>query len=205
MIKESKESKIKRIIFLCWFVISIICTGIVKDNNIRLIMIGQFFLLYGYINVLQEKFRFNIGYIASFIGLFMILYGTVKNGYINIGFDDIEHIIYISFNICIAISGILYLVWYLIDQIKVKNHDMVSVTLNSSKKGNNHIYSYEYNKVEYKLETSFKKDIDFFKNKKKIDISTYDPSVILGKKDYIHILAIIGVIASIALVILAII
>ena len=66
-------------------------------------------------------------------------------------------------------------------------------------------YSYEYNKVEYKLETSFKKDIDLNKNKKKIDISTYDPSVILGKKDYIHILAIIGVIASIALVILAII
>ena len=66
-------------------------------------------------------------------------------------------------------------------------------------------YSYEYNKVEYKLETSFKKDIEFFKNKKKIDISTYDPSVILGKKDYVHVLAIIGVIASITLIILALI
>ena len=205
MIKESKESKTKRIIFICWFAISMICMSAVKDNNIRLIIAGQYFFLHGYINLLQDRFRFNIGYIASFIGLIMILYGIVKSGYISIGFDDIEHIIYIGLNLYIAISGVLYLIWYIVDQIKVKNHDIVSVTLNKEKNGEVHTYSYEYNKIEYKLETSLKKDIEFIKNKKKIDISTYDPSVILGKKDYIHIIVIIGVIASITLIILALI
>ena len=77
MIKESKESKTKRIIFLCWFAISMICMIAIKDNNLKIIVAGQYFFLCGYINLIQDRFRFNIGYIASFLVAISYLFNKV--------------------------------------------------------------------------------------------------------------------------------